>query len=70
MNTNKLTEKTIEVIQKARSLASENGNPQIEQEHILSAPLKYDGSVIGQLIERIKRLFRQTPIWPFQSCPR
>ncbi len=53
MNTNKLTEKTIEVIQKARSLASENGNPQIEQEHILSALLKYDGSLIAQLIEKM-----------------
>ena len=53
MNTNKLTEKTIEVIRLAQSKASENGNPQIEQIHLLYALMSYDGSLIAQLVKKI-----------------
>ncbi|MBQ2325932.1 MAG: type VI secretion system ATPase TssH, partial [Clostridia bacterium] len=53
MNTNKLTEKTIEVIRLAQSKASENGNPQIEQIHLLYALMGYDGSLIAQLVKKM-----------------
>ena len=53
MNTNKLTEKTIEVIRLAQSKASENGNPQIEQPHLLAALLDYDNSLIAQLLRKM-----------------
>ena len=53
MNTNKLTEKTIEVIRLAQTTASQNGNPQIEQEHLLCALLGYDSSLIAQLLRKM-----------------
>ncbi len=53
MNTNKLTEKTIEVIRMAQNTANQNGNPQIEQPHLLAALLGYDGSLIVQLLRKM-----------------
>ncbi|MBQ2650213.1 MAG: type VI secretion system ATPase TssH, partial [Clostridia bacterium] len=53
MNTNKLTEKTIEVIRMAQNTANQNGNPQIEQPHLLAALLGYDGSLIAQLLRKM-----------------
>ncbi|MDD6315662.1 MAG: Clp protease N-terminal domain-containing protein, partial [Clostridia bacterium] len=53
MNTNKLTEKTIEVIRLAQTTAGQNGNPQIEQEHLLCALLGYDSSLIAQLLRKM-----------------
>ena len=53
MNTNKLTEKTIEVIRLAQETAGRNGNPQIEQPHLLSALLGYDNSLIAQLLRKM-----------------
>ena len=35
MNNQKFTQKTIEVINNAQNLATQNGNSQIEQEHLL-----------------------------------
>ena len=55
MNTNKLTEKTIEVIRIAQSKASENGNPQIEQAHLLYALMSYEGSLIAGLVRKMGR---------------
>ncbi len=49
MNTQKLTQKSIEVIQKAQSIATEHQNQQIEQLHILDALLTIDDSLIKQL---------------------
>ncbi|MBR5284133.1 MAG: type VI secretion system ATPase TssH, partial [Clostridia bacterium] len=53
MNTNKLTEKTIEVIRLAQTTATQNGNPQIEQPHLLAAMLGYDNSLIAQLLRKM-----------------
>ena len=54
MNTQKLTQKSIEVIQKAQSIATENQNQQIEQVHILAALLTIDDSLIKQILKRMK----------------
>ena len=54
MNTQKLTQKSIEVIQKAQSIAIEHQNQQIEQLHILDALLTIDDSLIKQLFKRMK----------------
>ena len=54
MNTQKLTQKSIEVIQKAQSIAIENQNQQIEQVHILAALLIVDDSLIKQILKRMK----------------
>ena len=53
MNTNKLTERSLEVIKSAQALAVHNGNPQIEQEHILLALLSYENSLIAQLLTKM-----------------
>ena len=54
MNTQKLTQKSIEVIQKAQSIAIDNQNQQIEQVHILVALLTVDDSLIKQILKRMK----------------
>lgn len=54
MNTQKLTQKSIEVIQKAQSIAIAHQNQQIEQLHILDALLTIDDSLIKQLFKRMK----------------
>ncbi len=53
MNTNKLTERSLEVIKSAQALAVHDGNPQIEQEHILLALLSYENSLIAQLLTKM-----------------
>ncbi len=54
MNTQKLTQKSIEVIQKAQSIAIDNQNQQIEQVHILVALLTVNDSLIKQILKRMK----------------
>ena len=53
MNSQKLTQKSIEAIQKAQSLAVENENSQIDQEHLLYALLIQDGSLIKELLKKM-----------------
>ncbi|MBE6993623.1 MAG: ATP-dependent chaperone ClpB [Ruminococcaceae bacterium] len=53
MNANKLTEKSLEVVRSAQTMAVQNGNPQIEQEHLLAALLDYDNSLIAQLLTKM-----------------
>ena len=53
MNTQKLTQKSLEAIQSANGLAIENQNQQIEQVHLLSALLGQEGGLIPQLFEKI-----------------
>ena len=53
MNIQKFTQKSLEAIQNAQSLATENQNPQIEQEHLLLALLEQDNSLIKELIKKI-----------------
>ena len=53
MNTQKLTQKSLEAIQAANGLAVENQNQQIEQVHLLSALLEQEGGLIPQLFEKM-----------------
>ena len=50
MNMNQFTQKSLEAIQKAQTLATEHGNPQIEQAHLLDALVEQDGGFIPQLL--------------------
>ena len=53
MNNQKFTQKTIEVINNAQTMAIQNGNSQIEQEHLLYALLTYENSLIKQLLKKM-----------------
>ena len=53
MNLQKCTQKSLEAIQDAQSLAVENQNSQIEQEHLFLALLRQDESLIKELIKKI-----------------
>ena len=53
MNTNKLTQKSIEVIQNAQSIAVSNSNQQIDQLHILLALLSQQDGLIPQLLSKM-----------------
>ncbi len=53
MNTNKLTQKSIEVIQNAQSIAVSNSNQQIDQLHILLALLSQQEGLIPQLLSKM-----------------
>ena len=53
MNNQKFTQKTIEVINNAQNLATQNGNSQIEQEHLLYSLLTYENSLIKQLLKKM-----------------
>ena len=53
MNLNQFTQKSIEAIQAAQSLAVENGNQQVSQPHVLLALLQQKDGLIGQLVDRM-----------------
>ena len=53
MNFQKWTEKSIESISMAQSLATENGNSQIEQEHLLFALIKQENGLIPELFKAL-----------------
>lgn len=52
MNTQKLTQKSIEVLQNAQNLATEYGNSQIEQEHFFLSLLAQKNGLIPQLFDK------------------
>lgn len=51
MNTEKLTQKTIEIINSAQSVAVSNGNPELSDVHVLKAMLDDENCFISKLIE-------------------
>ncbi len=53
MDAQKLTQKSLEVIKKAQSIAIEHENQQVEQLHILSALLNIEDSLIVQILKRM-----------------
>ncbi|TCL43019.1 ATP-dependent chaperone ClpB [Harryflintia acetispora] len=53
MNTQKLTQKSMEAIGAAQNIAIENQNQQIEQEHIAQALLEQESGLIPQLLKKI-----------------
>ena len=53
MNTQKLTQKSIEVIQNAQNIAISNKNQQIEQVHILYSLVTIEDSLIKQILKKM-----------------
>ena len=53
MNIQKFTQKSLEAIKNAQTLAIENQNAQVEQEHLLLALLEQENSLIKELIKKI-----------------
>ncbi len=53
MNVQKFTQKSMEAIQLAQTIAMEHDNQQIEQCHIMLALLMQDGGLVPQLLERM-----------------
>ena len=54
MNIQKFTQKSLEAIQDTEKLAYDNGNQEIEQQHLLLALLQQDNGLIGKLIGKVK----------------
>ena len=53
MNIQKFTQKSLEAVQSAQTLAVENQNAQVEQEHLLLALLEQENSLIKELFKKI-----------------
>ena len=53
MNMQKFTQKSLEALTAAQSLAIENQNQQIEQEHLFSALIQENDGLIGQLLVKM-----------------
>ena len=53
MNVQKFTQKSIEAINSSEKLASENGNQEVDCEHLLLALLELDDSLIAKLLEKM-----------------
>ncbi len=53
MNMQKLTQKSMEALQRAQAMALEYGNTQIEQEHILYALVSQEGGLVPSLVEKL-----------------
>ncbi len=53
MNINKFTQKSIQAVQQCEKIASEYGNQQIEQEHLLYALITQEDSLILKLLEKM-----------------
>ena len=52
MNMNQLTQKTIEALQRAQSMAVEYQHMQVDQEHLMAAFLEDDAALIPQLLKK------------------
>jgi len=55
MNLNKLTQRSLEALQSAQSLAIQHNHQQIDQEHLLLALLQQENSLLMQLLRRMGR---------------
>lgn len=53
MNLQKFTQKSLEAIQNAQSVAVEYGNPQIDQQHLLANLLTQEEGLIPQLLQKM-----------------
>ena len=53
MNFGNYTQKSLEAVQGAQQLAVQNGNPQLEQIHLLVALLRQEGGLIPQLLKKM-----------------
>ena len=72
MNAQKYTQKSLEAVQNAQSIATEYGNQQIEQPHLLLALLLDEGGLIPQLLGNMASPSPPSPPPPrrrWKSCP-
>ena len=53
MNFNNYTQKSLEAVQLAQSLARQNHNQQLEQIHLLCAMLSQEGGLVPQLLRKL-----------------
>ena len=53
MNISKFTQKSQEAVQLAQKIALENGNQQIDQEHLAAALLEVEDSLIANLVTKM-----------------
>ena len=53
MNISKFTQKSIEAIQNTEKVASEYGNQEMDQEHLIYSLINLEDSLIIKLIEKI-----------------
>ena len=53
MNIQKFTQKSLEAIQSAQTISTENQNSQVEQEHLLLALLEQENSLIKELLKKM-----------------
>ena len=53
MNIQKFTQKSLETIQNAQTIATENQNAQVEEEHLLYSLLEQENSLIKELLKKI-----------------
>ncbi|MBQ1520073.1 MAG: hypothetical protein IIZ56_01210, partial [Clostridia bacterium] len=53
MNMNKLTQKSIEAINRAQTLASSNSNSTVEQAHLLHALVSQNDGLIPALLKKL-----------------
>ena len=53
MDTEKLTQKTIEALRGAQNAATENGNPSVEEEHLLYALLTQPDGLVGEVMRSV-----------------
>ena len=54
MDAQKFTQKSLEAVKTAQDIAIENGNTQVEPEHILYALIDQDGGLIPRLLEKLE----------------
>ena len=54
MNMQKFTQKSLEAIQNAQSVAIEYGNPMLDQQHLLLALLQQEDGLIPQLLQKME----------------
>ena len=70
MNFNNYTQKSLEAVQSAKTLAVQNGHQQLEQVHLLLALLQQDGGLTRQLLKKWKSPWKAWKLPPWQSCGR
>ena len=54
MNINKFTQKSMEAVQNCEKIASDYGNQEIDQEHLLYSLLTLDDSLIAKMVEKME----------------
>ena len=53
MNTEKLTQKSLEALRSAQNIAVENGNNSVEEEHLLLSLVSQQGGLVGEIFKSI-----------------